>query len=82
MNAETWGWNRLDGETRWQHLKRIQQSHFEVEDHDVSFIDLNPAGLIELNNVISHNQSTYYFSITNGFSDETYTSDRDVFKLP
>lgn len=49
MNAETWGWNREDGEGRWAHYKRLRDTHFNLEEKDISFVDLNPGGLIKLN---------------------------------
>jgi hypothetical protein len=42
MNAETWGWNRKEGESRWSHYKRLNETHFAQEFTDISFMDLNP----------------------------------------
>jgi hypothetical protein len=84
MNAEGWGWNRKDGESRYRHLKRMHNAHFTKEDNnnDVAFSDLNPYGLMKLNEKIGTDSNTYYFSITTGFKDNQYTKPRDVFQLP
>jgi hypothetical protein len=84
MNAEGWGWNRKEGESRLTHLKRMHNAHFTKEDNnnDVAFSDLNPCGLMKLNEQIGTDPSTYYFSITTGFQDKKFTKERDIFKLP
>ncbi len=49
MNVESWGWNRHNNESRWSHYHRLMNDHFSAESKDLSFVDLNPAGLIRLN---------------------------------
>jgi hypothetical protein len=80
MNAECWGWNRLEGESRWQHLRRLKNSYFPDDFDDVAFSDLNPYGLMKLNDKLTTNDKTYYFSITNGFADKERTKGRDLWK--
>lgn len=83
MNAEGWGWNRREGESRYRHLKRMHNAQFNKEDNnnDVAFSDLNPYGLMKLNEKIGTDPKTYYLSITTGFKDNQYTKPRDVFQL-
>jgi hypothetical protein len=84
MNAEGWGWNRRDNESRYTHYKRLLNSHFENEDNnnDVAFSDLNPYGLMKLNEKLKTDSNTYYFSITSGFKDTKISKAREVFKTP
>lgn len=82
MNVEGWGWNRAASEGRCAHYKRLMKENYAVESRDLSFGDLNPAGLANLNELISAESNTYYFSITNGFRNKSYSNPRDLFKLP
>eukprot|EP00347_Sterkiella_histriomuscorum_P016179 403354185 len=82
MNVEMWDWNRKDNESRYNHLTRLYNEQFQVESKDLSFVDLNPQGLIRLNQFLKTNQNTYYFGITNGFQDKNRTENREVFTLP
>lgn len=67
MNVESWNWNRNETEGRISYYRRIMNDFSIVEGKDLSFNDLNPAGLIRLNTFVGCETDTYYFSITNGF---------------
>lgn len=54
---------------------------FTIESKDLSFVDLNPAGLIKLNSKLVHANETYYFSMTHGFQNKISTKPREVFNL-
>ena len=73
MNVESWGWNRRENERRLHHLSRIMNDNFTIETKDLSFNDLNPAGLMKLNSIVGCEKSTYYFSITTGFKPKIYS---------
>lgn len=64
------------------HYKRLSTAHFEDDFGDVAFADLNPYGLMKLNDTLITEKGTYYFSITNGFENSKATKARDVLSLP
>ena len=82
MNAEAWGWNREANEGRWAYYKRLRDSHFDKNEAAVAFMDLNPSGMMNINEKIKTHPATYYFSITHGFKDEVECKAREVFKVP
>jgi hypothetical protein len=82
MNAEAWGWNREEDESRWSHFKRIGNANFDHDMPDVAFSDLNPTGLMKLNEKIGTDENTYYFSITTGFHDTNNSKPRDLMNIP
>ena len=82
MNVEMWDWNRKPKESRIDHASRLYNENFSVESKDLSFVDLNPAGLIRLNSALKICPKTYYLSITNGFRNKNRTEARELFKMP
>jgi hypothetical protein len=52
MNAEAWGWNREANEGRWAYYKRLRDSHFDKNEAAVAFMDLNPSGMMNINEKI------------------------------
>ncbi|CDW85644.1 UNKNOWN [Stylonychia lemnae] len=81
LNVEMWDWNRRTNESLYSYWKRLQEDTFQVQSKDLSFVDLNPAGMIQLNTIVQSNPNTYYFSITNGYRDNNTIKSREILRI-
>ena len=82
MNVESWGWNRKEGESVFEHYERIMESDYQQTVCDTAVNDMNPVGNIKVHDKIRTESDTFYFSITNGLKSTTHTKNREVLKTP
>ena len=67
QNVESWGWNRLDSESRLSYFFRLWNDDFYINNQNHAIRDLGYSESSKLNDEFETHEKTYYFSITFGY---------------